>query len=234
MSAQREAQPQQVDGIPDPSTSVAQQQGAADTIARGRRRELRRRATRRDARYLRAVAFLRGQLLVAAPGLVDPNFRRAVVLVTEHSADGAMGLVLNRPTDSAVDDVAPELGPLVEQAACVHAGGPVSPDAVVVVAEFDDPRVCAHVILDDVGFVSADADLPTVAEAVRRARVFAGYAGWSPGQLDAELSDEGWILAPATPEDLFAPADELWSAVLRRKGGEFALVARMPLDPSLN
>jgi putative transcriptional regulator len=180
------------------------------------------------------VASLRGQLLVAAPGLVDPNFRRTVVLVTEHSEEGAMGLVLNRPAESTVEEAAPELAALVDDDARVHVGGPVQPGSVVVLAEFDDPRVSAHVVLGNVGFVPAEADLIAVGDVVRRARVFAGYAGWSGGQLEAELSDEGWILEPAGADDVFSPADELWSAVLRRKGGQFALVARMPLDPSLN
>ena len=181
------------------------------------------------------MASPRGELLVAAPGLVDPNFHRTVVLVTEHSEDGAMGLVLNRPTEATVAAAAPELAALVEADAVVHVGGPVQPHSVVVLAEFDDPEAAAHVVLDDVGFVPADADLALLAAATRRARVFAGHAGWAPGQLESELEDDGWIRAPARADDVFgADSDELWSTVLRRKGGRFALVARMPPDPSLN
>ena len=181
------------------------------------------------------MASLRGELLVAAPALVDPNFRRAVVLVTEHSEEGAMGLVLNRATEASVEEATPELAGLVQPDAVVHVGGPVQPHAVVVLAEFDDPTVAAHLVLADVGFVPAGADLETLGGATRRARVFAGYAGWGAGQLESELEDEGWIRARARVDDLFAPdPDELWGAVLRRKGGRFALVARMPLDPSLN
>jgi putative transcriptional regulator len=107
---------------------------------------------------------------------------------------------------------------------------------VTVLAEFDDPAEAAHLVLGDVGFVPADADLGRLALVTRRARVFAGYAGWSAGQLEAELEEEGWlVLADTRPDDLFGPdPDGLWSAVLRRQGGRLALVARMPEDPSLN
>jgi len=178
---------------------------------------------------------MRGQLLIASPNLEDPNFRRTVVLVTEHTDEGAMGLVLNRPSATLVSDAAPELESLVSDDAPVYAGGPVQPSAVVVLAEFDDPEQAAMLVLGDVGFVPADSDLAVVASATRRARVFAGYAGWGPGQLDAELEDEGWIVEEPARDELFAhEAESLWSGVLRRMGGQYALVARMPADPSLN
>ena len=89
--------------------------------------------------------------------------------------------------------------------------------------------------LDDVGFVGGDADFETLGPAVSRVRVFAGLAGWSPGQLEAELERDDWILEPARAEDVFTEEPEaLWASVLERKGGSFALVARMPPDPSLN
>ena len=177
---------------------------------------------------------LRGQLLIASPALFDPNFRRAVVLVTEHTDEGAMGLVLNRPTEAAVVDAVPPLEDLVAPGACVHVGGPVQPTAVVVLAEFDDVEESAALVLGDVGFVRADVEPGALPESTRRARVFAGYAGWGEGQLEAEL-EESWIVEPALPEDVFAEdAEELWSRVLRRKGGQYAVVALMPHDPSLN
>jgi putative transcriptional regulator len=178
---------------------------------------------------------LRGQLLVAAPDLVDPNFRRTVVLVTEHTDEGAMGLVLNRPTDAVVAEAASELAALTGDEEVVHGGGPVQPRAVTVLAEFDDPSQAAHLVTADIGFVPADGDLALLAGATRRARVYAGYAGWSAGQLEAELEQEGWFVAEARPEDVFGHrADALWSAVLGRQGGHLALIARMPEDPSLN
>jgi putative transcriptional regulator len=179
---------------------------------------------------------LRGQLLIASPALFDPNFRRTVVLVTEHGDEGAMGLILNRPSETAVADGAPPLQPLVEEDALVHVGGPVEPAAVTVLAEFHDPDDAAAVVLGDIGFVRADAELDDLEGATRRARVFAGYCGWSPGQLEAELEgDDSWIVETPRPDDVFgAGTDDLWSDVLRRKGGQFAIVALMPFDPSVN
>jgi putative transcriptional regulator len=178
---------------------------------------------------------LRGQLLIASPALFDPNFRRAVVLVTEHTDEGAMGLVLSRPTEAAVADAVPPLEDLVEPGACVYVGGPVQPTAVVVLADFGDPDEAAALVVGDVGFVRADVEPGALPVSTRRARVFAGYAGWGEGQLEAELEQESWILEPALPGDVFADdAEELWSSVLRRKGGQYAFVALMPPDPSLN
>jgi putative transcriptional regulator len=177
---------------------------------------------------------LRGKLLVASPSLLDPNFRRTVVLVAEHGEDGAMGVVLNRESELEVVEAAPSLAGLVEEGARVHAGGPVQPTAVVIMAEFDDPVAAATLVVDDVGFVSAEAEFESLDEAVGRVRVFAGLAGWAPGQLEAELERDDWIVEPAVADDVFQDADGLWSGVLERKGGEFALVARMPDDPSLN
>ena len=179
---------------------------------------------------------LRGALLVAAPSLLDPNFQRTVVLVTEHTDEGAMGLVLNRPTETTVADAAPELSALTGPAERVHQGGPVQPRAVVVLAEFRDPDEAAHVVLGDIGFVRADADLEETGSETVRGRVYAGYAGWGPGQLESELEEEGWIVVEhPLPDELFSPGpDDLWHDVLERQGGHLALIARMPLDPSLN
>jgi putative transcriptional regulator len=177
---------------------------------------------------------LRGKLLVASPSLLDPNFSRTVVLIAEHGDEGAMGIVLNRVSELDVTDAAPALADLLEPGERVHAGGPVQPTAVMVMAEFDDPDTAATLVLERVGFVGADADFDQLAADVVRARVFAGMAGWGPGQLEAELERDDWIVEPATADDVFADADALWSAVLERKGGQYALVARMPPDPSLN
>jgi putative transcriptional regulator len=181
------------------------------------------------------VSSLRGQLLLASPALLDPNFRRTVVLIAEHDESGAMGVVINRVTELAVGDAAPVLGEIVEPGALVHEGGPVERTGVVILAQFHDPSAAAVPVFDDVGFVSADADFDALAEAIERARVFAGLAGWGPGQLEAELERDDWILEPALAGDVFTDEPgELWAAVLERKGGSFALLARMPPDPSLN
>jgi len=178
---------------------------------------------------------LRAQLLVASPQLLDPNFARTVVLITEHNDEGTMGVILNRPATTTVVEAAPELEDLVAPGDDVYVGGPVQPSAVIVLAEWKEPDKAAVQVFDGVGFVGANADPEELARTVTRARVFAGFAGWAPGQLETELERDDWILEPALADDVFAPEPgQLWSDVLERKGGEYALVARMPLDPSLN
>lgn len=177
---------------------------------------------------------LKGQLLVAGPALVDPNFRRTVVLVGEHSEEGALGVVLNRASETTVGEAVPELSGLVDGLENVHVGGPVQRSAIVVLADFVEPDRAGALVLDSVGFLPAEIDPDEIGE-LRRARVFAGYAGWGPGQLEEELEEGSWIVEPALPEDVFTgEPDELWSDVLRRKGGPYEVLSLMPPDPSLN
>ena len=178
---------------------------------------------------------LRGKLLVAAPALVEPHFWRTVVLVAEHGTEGAMGIILNRPSEATVADAIPGLAHLVEDAAVVHVGGPVQPEAVTVLAEFEEPEEAASIVVGNVGFLPGDGDLDLLAGVTGRTRVFAGYAGWSEQQLESELAEDDCIVADPIPEDVYSAArEQLWSEVLRRKGGAFALVATIPPDPSLN
>jgi putative transcriptional regulator len=150
---------------------------------------------------------LRGKLLVAAPSLVDPNFARSVVLVCEHNEDGALGLVLNRRTDMRVGAAVPEL----EQ-----------PGAALMVN-------------DTVGLVLDGADMAGLEQSAGRARAFLGYAGWGAGQIEAELETEDWIVAPGESDDAFtAQPSTLWSVALERMGGEYALLASFPPDPTMN
>jgi putative transcriptional regulator len=176
----------------------------------------------------------RGQLLIAGPGLLDPNFWRTVVLIVEHSDEGALGLVLNRPSETTVGEAASELEPLLDVDDPLYVGGPVQPSALIVLAEFDQPGEAALIAFEDVG-VLANGDQGEASLSVRRGRAFVGHAGWGPGQLDDEVERGDWILEPAQHDDAFtgAPVD-LWSSVLTRKGGSYALVARMPPDPSVN
>lgn len=167
--------------------------------------------------------------------LPDPNFARTVVLVCEHSDEGALGLVLNRAGELRVAESAPEIAELTGGDATIDAGGPVQTDALLVLAEFEDVCDAALAVLGPVGLVGDGADMDEIAATTRRARAFAGYAGWGPGQLDAELEREDWFVAPAGIDDIFDPdADVLWQRVLARKGGHYAVVARMPVDPSVN
>ena len=177
---------------------------------------------------------LKGQLLIAGPGLVDPNFWRTVVLVGEHTEEGALGVVLNRSSETTVDEAAPELAGLADEMGKVHVGGPVQPSAVVVLAEFVEPPDEDALVVESVGFLPAEVDPDELGE-LRRARVYVGYAGWGPGQLDDELAEGSWIVEPAIADDVFTqqPA-ELWNSVLKRKGGPFGVLASMPPDPSRN
>lgn len=178
---------------------------------------------------------LRGQLLIAGATLPDPNFARTVVLVCEHDEGGALGLVLNRPTEMTVGEAAPDLEGLAGEDSVIGEGGPVQPSAVLVLAEFDDPAHAGLPVLGPVGLMGDSSEVEDIEEHVRRARVFAGYAGWAPGQLDAELERDDWFVAPAGVDDIFDPdAEELWRRVLARKGGHYRLVAQMPVDPTVN
>ena len=178
---------------------------------------------------------LAGQLLLASPVLLDPNFRRTVVLIGVHSHEGALGVVLNRPSTVTVEEAVPALQDAVTGEEPVYLGGPVQPASVVVLAEFLDPAPAGMLVVGRIGFPSADADIADLTRSTARRRVFAGFAGWGEGQLDAELEHGDWIAHSALPEDVFTDMPgELWSAVLTRKGGSYALMARMPLDPSMN
>jgi len=178
----------------------------------------------------------RGKLLIAGPALLDPNFWRTVVLVVEHNDDGALGLVLNRPSETTVHDAVPQLEELVEGDELLHIGGPVQPSSVIVLARLEDPSDAALISFDDIGVIGTpgegDDDQVT---GVRQGRAFVGHSGWGPGQLEAELERGDWITEPARLEDAFSEEPgELWRTVLTRMGGSYALVARMPTDPSVN
>jgi putative transcriptional regulator len=181
------------------------------------------------------VESLRGKLLIAAPALADPNFARTVVLIGEHTDDeGALGVVLNRPAPATVVDTIPALAPLVGPDDQLFVGGPVQPTDVVVLAEFVDPARAGLLVVENVGFLMGAVNADIV-DAIARARIFAGYAGWGEGQLEAEIAMGSWYVEPALPSDVFASdPDGLWSDVLTRMGPRYALVATMPLDPSLN
>jgi putative transcriptional regulator len=176
-----------------------------------------------------------GQLLLASPALHDPNFERTVVLIGVHSSEGAMGVVLNRPSGVTIGEAAPQLEETIDESERVFVGGPVQPSSIVFLAEFDDPAPAGVLVLGRIGFPAPDAELEELSRAIGRVRVFAGFAGWGEGQLEAEIAEGDWIAQVALPEDVFTELPEdLWSSVLTRKGGSYALIARMPPDPSVN
>ena len=177
----------------------------------------------------------RGKLLIAGPGLLDPNFWRTVVLVVDHSEEGALGLVLNRPSETTVHEAVPQLEQVVDSDEPLYIGGPVQPSSVIVLARLEDPDDAALIAFEDIGVIGASSDEDAPPAGVRQGRAFVGHSGWGAGQLDSELERGDWITEPARREDAFSEAPrELWSTVLTRKGGSYALVARMPPDPSVN
>lgn len=178
-----------------------------------------------------------GRLLVAAPSLHDPNFRRAVVLVLDHSEDGTVGIVLNRKTRSRVGDALPEWGRLASAPGLVHLGGPVSTDAVIGLAVFrgdaaDDGLTAVH---DRIGVLDLSCPPARFDGVVEGVRLLAGYAGWAPGQLDDELDEGAWYVVDCEITDaLDDDPDTLWARVLRRQRGPLRLVATFPDDPRTN
>jgi putative transcriptional regulator len=177
---------------------------------------------------------LTGHLLISNASLFDPNFRRTVVLIGHHDEDGAVGVVLNRPLGVTVDEAVPPLADLVDAGDEVFEGGPVQPQAAVVVAEFLDPALATVVAFGSVGFLPDEVDDDDRSSIVR-ARIFAGYSGWAAGQLEGELAEDAWLLTPATEADVFTPDPEhLWDAVVVRLGPAYAMLRSMPTDPMLN
>lgn len=185
-----------------------------------------------------------GDLLVASPSLLDPNFARSVVLLVDSDEDGALGVVLNRPTPVPVGEVLPDWGPVVCPPDVLHQGGPVSNDSAlalgVVAAGTDPPLGWRTAYVDPataecIGLVDLDAPATTVAAATVGVRVFAGYAGWGGEQILEELEEGAWYVVPALAQDvLSADAEGLWSRVLRRQPGMLAWVVTKPVDPELN
>lgn len=178
----------------------------------------------------------RGRLLVATPELSDPNFERTVVLLLEHTPEGAVGVVLNRPSGASLSEAGADWNGWDAFAAppeVVFVGGPVSRTAVIAVAGVTDGKLDGFqpVLGDLLGIVDLSAE-PTGVGAVR---LFAGYAGWGSGQLEGEIAAGGWFILDALASDpLSAEPEELWREVLRRQGGRLALFAACPVDPTLN
>ena len=179
----------------------------------------------------------RGRLLVATPPLVDPNFDRTVVFVLEHGNEGTLGLVLNRPSDGRVGDAIPEWAQLAASPAVVFMGGPVSSESVIALARSDteDERDGWVPIVPGVGTVDLARTPDAVDASVDAVRVFVGYAGWAPGQLDGELAQGAWFVVDFTLDDAFShDPSALWQTVLRRQRGRIKMFANCPADTSTN
>ncbi|MHA6623777.1 YqgE/AlgH family protein [Pseudonocardia sichuanensis] len=181
-----------------------------------------------------------GTLLVAAPGLLDPHFRRTVIYMIEHRARGSLGVVLNRPSEVTVRDVLPAWAALSSQPPAVFVGGPVEGETALCLAAVrtgQDPDAVDGLVTvrGPVALVDLDADPSVIAPRLRGLRVFAGYSGWDAGQLAGEIERGDWIVVPAIPDDVLAQHDTgLWQHVLRRQGMPLALLATYPLDVRTN
>jgi putative transcriptional regulator len=186
---------------------------------------------------------LSGRLLVATPLLGDPNFRRTVILIVEDEPEeGTLGVVLNRPTEVQVGQVLESWTELVTGPTVVFKGGPVAPNSALALALArgeDEPlgwrSLDGSALMSRIGLVDLEAPPELLAGGITSLRVFAGYAGWGPGQLRAEIEEGAWYVLPGEPTDAFlAEPERLWGVVLRRQGGDFAIVATYPDDPMLN
>jgi putative transcriptional regulator len=180
---------------------------------------------------------LRGRLLVATPDLEDANFFRTVVLLLEHSPDGALGVVLNRPADTPVADPLPAWAGLVPEPAVCFVGGPVQPDGAIGLARAhgDAPPAGYAPLFDDLGTVDLEQDPDAIAPRIDRVRVFVGHSGWGPGQLEREVDAGGWFVVPLEASDPWTDTpDRLWRGVLRRQSGSERLFADFPLDARFN
>ncbi|HEY8545749.1 MAG TPA: YqgE/AlgH family protein [Acidimicrobiales bacterium] len=180
---------------------------------------------------------LTGKLLIAEPMLEDPNFERSVVLLIEHSEEGALGVVLNRPTDIDVGAVLEQWGALATDPPVLYVGGPVSQDSLVALGRKRSGTEVAGwtQVLGDVGAVDLHLEPSDLAPALEGIRVFIGYSGWDAAQLEAELAQDAWMVVDAEVEDVFASDPEtMWRAVLRRQGGKLARLANFPPHPSVN
>ena len=180
-----------------------------------------------------------GDLLVASVLLADGVFNQTVVLLLDLDEDGALGVILNEISQLPLDSVLPEWVNAVSEPHLLFHGGPVSPNGAICLASIAVPGEEPpgwRPLFDTVGLLHLDTPIEIVAGAYRDLRIFAGYAGWGAGQLEGELEEESWIVDPTpTREEIFSlDAEGLWSAVLRRKGREYALLSTMPPDPSVN
>ena len=176
---------------------------------------------------------LKGQLLIAGAGIFGPVFRQTVILVADHDETSALGFVLNRPSDLAAAEAAEQLAGLPLPDPRIYLGGPVQPGAVAIVAELEGGAF-ASPIFGNVGMLGMGPD-GIEPQGALRAKVFSGYAGWGPGQLEDELEEGAWVIEDARPGDVFTDDPEnLWRDVLRRKGGEFVMLSTMSPDPSAN
>ncbi|WP_017606401.1 YqgE/AlgH family protein [Nocardiopsis alkaliphila] len=188
---------------------------------------------------------LTGRLLVAAPLLQEDSFRRSVVFVVDDAADGTLGVILNRPLELPVEEIVTAWSTYASSPAVMFSGGPVGTDSGIALGRAIPDEappgwsplegVRPGTGLEEVGLVDLDGPPEVLGSCLGALRVFAGYAGWSVGQLAGEIEEGAWFVVDAFSDDLFGGDPEgLWSRVLRRQGGRLALLSTYPDDPTMN
>jgi putative transcriptional regulator len=177
-----------------------------------------------------------GKLLVAMPVLDDPAFARSVVLLIDHDEDGALGVVLNRASEVPVSEATDALIDLIPAPGVLFGGGPVEPDALVAIGRAQDGVGQADTtFVEGLRLVDLDQDPVLAGVELSHVRLFAGYAGWAPGQLEHEVWHGAWVVVDVEPSDVFTPSPEtLWQDVLARQSGRLRLLADFPPDVRLN
>ncbi len=180
----------------------------------------------------------KGRLLLATPPMVEPQFDRSVIYMLEHHDEGAVGVIINRPSNEALDEPLDRWVELQSPPSMVFEGGPVESTALIALAETTDAQQSDDtitVIAGNVASADLSADPALVAAVVSKVRVFRGYAGWGPGQLEGEIEAGAWLVLDAHTDDVFgADPDELWRSVLERQPGRLAWLAKVPDDLSTN
>jgi len=179
-----------------------------------------------------------GMLLLASPELLDPNFVDAVVLILDADEEGAMGVVINRPSPVPVISVLAGWGDIVAEPEVLFRGGPVSPEGALAVALLRDAVLVPpglRPVTERLAIVDLEGEADDIDDAVDGVRIFAGYAGWESGQLESEIEGGDWYVVPSLPPDAFqADPSDLWREVMRRQPGELAWHVNRPADPELN
>ena len=175
-----------------------------------------------------------GSLLLASPSMHEETFECTVIFILEHDESGSMGLVLNRPSDMLVSDALPDFGNLANPDR-LFLGGPVEQGTALVLAEPLDPAAPGmHFMHQGIGLLDLTNDEdPRIS--IERARVFSGYAGWGPRQLETELRNGAWIIAKCDPQDLWNTDHQtLWARIMARQGNFSEFLAEYPSQPWLN
>lgn len=172
-----------------------------------------------------------GQFLVATPIIASPPFDHSVVFVLEHDASGAIGVVINQATNLMVEEHLPGIGAIVSDPPTVFLGGPVSTDTALVIGRGRGFNFVRPSAIPGIGVVDIEEEM----EGLDSLRVFAGYAGWEPDQLEGELEEGAWWLVFPDVDDLFAAdVDNLWERTVERAPGTIPLYSTYPEDPSTN